>query len=84
MGRNAEGLQDRVLEMTRRFGALEAELQQRQAQGLFKDVFPEMRYIPDPIKDQDARAGSGSGGPTPAAVDPPTRRWPPSSRCCCA
>ncbi|HVG87114.1 MAG TPA: hypothetical protein VM820_21500 [Vicinamibacterales bacterium] len=71
-GETPEGLQDRVLEMTRRFGALEAELQQRQAQGLFKDVFPEMRYIPDAIKDQYARAGSGSGGPAPAAVDADT------------
>jgi hypothetical protein len=41
-GPTPEGLEDRVLEMTRRFAAVDAELQHRQQQAMLRHVFPEM------------------------------------------
>jgi hypothetical protein len=41
-GATPEGLEDRVLEMTRRFSALDAELEQRLQLGLLTHVFPEI------------------------------------------
>jgi hypothetical protein len=45
-GTTPEGLLDRVLAMTKRFGDLEAELQQRPARGMLAEVFPEMQFLP--------------------------------------
>jgi hypothetical protein len=45
-----EGLEDRILEMTKRFGELEAELQQRPARGILKQVFPEMESLPPDLR----------------------------------
>lgn len=44
-GPTPEGLEERVLEMTQRFAAVDAELQQRQQQTMLHDVFPEVRDI---------------------------------------
>jgi hypothetical protein len=61
-GPTPEGLLDRVLEMTGRFGELEQELQQRVARGVLREVFPEMLFLPsgegtlsrrDPREDDD-------------------------------
>ena len=49
-GPTPEGLEDRVLEMTKRFGALEAELHQRLARGIVKDIFPEIEHLPPNLR----------------------------------
>jgi len=49
-GPTPEGLEARVLEMTKRFGALEAELQLRQSSGLLAGVFPELQHVPADVK----------------------------------
>ena len=45
-GATPAGLVDRILEMTKRFRDLEAELQQRPMRGVLAEVFPEMRFVP--------------------------------------
>jgi hypothetical protein len=76
-GPTPEGLEDRVLEMTRRFAAVDAELQHRQQQATLKHVFPEMADAAG-IKELYARgradgvpfrpeAGVGAQGAGPAA-----------------
>ncbi len=70
-GATPAGLEDRILEMTKRFGALEAELQQRKGFRLLRDVFPEVRYFPDEVRQvytPDARMA----GPADAAADDAT------------
>ena len=49
-GPTPEGLEDSVVEMTKRFGVLEAELHQRAARGIVKDIFPELDYFPGDIQ----------------------------------
>ncbi len=53
-GTTPEGLEDRVLDMTKRFGALESELNARHATGLMSDVFPEIGSLPESAKAQYA------------------------------
>ena len=46
-----EGLVDRILEMTKRFGDLEAELQQRlPSRGILSEVFPEIAALPEDMR----------------------------------
>jgi hypothetical protein len=49
-GPTPEGLEDRVVEMTKRFGALEAELHQRLAHGIVKGIFPEIEHLPPDLR----------------------------------
>jgi hypothetical protein len=80
-GPTPEGLEDRVLEMTRRFAAVDAEMQRRQQQAMLKQVYPEMadaagikglytRGLADgvPFKAEKA-GGQGSGVAAPMPHD---------------
>lgn len=62
-GTTPEGLEERVLEMTKRFGVLEAELQNRSARGILEEIFPEMTYLPATTKPAAVKA--------PEGVEPP-------------
>jgi hypothetical protein len=48
-GLTPQGLEERVLAMTQRFGALEADLHQRPLRGVLKEVFPEMTQLPSDL-----------------------------------
>ena len=55
--------------MTKRFGALEAEFQQRAARGLLKEVFPEMAHLPPAVEGgvrqaRRQRPPAGAAAPT--------------------
>jgi hypothetical protein len=69
-GPTPEGLEERVLEMTKRFGQLDAELQQRRAYGMLSDLFPELESLPEEAKRADAVAAKADAaqvaGPTDA------------------
>jgi hypothetical protein len=49
-GPTPKGLEQSVVEMTKRFGALEAELHQRAASGIVKEIFPELAHLPADLK----------------------------------
>ena len=81
-GPTPEGLEERVLEMTRRFAAVDAELQHRQQQATLKHVFPEMadaagikelyahgRADGVPFRPEAGVGGQGAGPAPPVAHD---------------
>ncbi len=75
-GPTPEGLAENVVEMTKRFGALEAELHQRLARGLVHGIFPEIEHLPPDLRTvyeappaQPAQAPHG-GAPQGAHAQP--------------
>jgi hypothetical protein len=60
-----EGLEDHVVEMTKRFGSLEAELHQRLARGIVKGIFPEIEHLPADLRSayEAAPAQANTQGP---------------------
>jgi hypothetical protein len=78
-GATPPGLVDRILEMTKRFTDLEAEMQQRPVRGVLAEVFPEMAFLPlgDRITGASAvrawstaaPAGSDTTGPQEAEIE---------------
>ncbi len=76
-GATPPGLVDRILEMTKRFSDLEAELQQRPMRGILAEVFPEMAFLPagdtstgaSTVRAWSAAPPSGSDAPRPPQAD---------------
>jgi GNAT superfamily N-acetyltransferase len=76
-GATPPGLVDRILEMTKRFSDLEAELQQRPVRGVLAEVFPEMAFLPasdritgpSTIRAWSAAPPAGSDTPRPQDAD---------------
>jgi GNAT superfamily N-acetyltransferase len=68
-GPTPEGLEERVLEMTQRFAAVDAELQQRQQQAMLQDVFPEVRDIVGDRKKSPPSEGTGARAPVASSQE---------------
>jgi hypothetical protein len=63
-GATPPGLVDRILEMTKRFTDLEAEMQQHPMRGVLAEVFPEVAFVPAGTRTANPPAvGAGSGAP---------------------
>ena len=71
-GATPEGLVDRILEMTKRFGDLESELQDRQAtRGVLAEVYPEIAALALAAKEQgrEIAAAAQPGDTIPSAAE---------------